>query len=74
MIFFDIRRPLQLWFRVSLYIESQKNRVIIVTIGLQKFLCLSNYHTAWEGLHKLRKVMAGPGRGAAGMATINGCN
>jgi transposase-like protein len=31
-------------------------------LGLQRVLSLGSYHTAWEWLHKLRRVMVRPGR------------
>ncbi len=33
-------------------------------IGLQRILGLGSYHTAWKWLHRLRRAMVRPGRGA----------
>lgn len=42
------------------YVTSQKHGVS--ALGLQRFLGLGSYHTAWTWLHKLRLAMVRPGR------------
>jgi transposase-like protein len=59
-IFQDTRKPLIQWFRAMWYVTSQKYGVS--ALGLQRFLGLGSYHTAWTWLHKLRHAMVRPGR------------
>jgi len=59
-IFQDTRKPLIHWFRAMWYVTSQKHGVS--ALGLQRFLGLGSYHTAWTWLHKLRHAMVRPGR------------
>lgn len=59
-IFQDTRKPLLQWFRAMWYVTSQKQG--ISALGLQRFLGLGSYHTAWTWLHKLRRAMVRPGR------------
>ena len=59
-IFQDTRKPLLQWFRTIWYVTNQKNG--ISALGLQRFLGLGSYHTAWTWLHKLRCAMVRPGR------------
>jgi len=59
-IFQDTRKPLIQWFRAMWYITNQKHGVS--ALGLQRFLGLGSYHTAWTWLHKLRHAMVRPGR------------
>jgi len=42
------------------YVTNQKYGVS--ALGLQRFLGLGSYHTAWTWLHKLRHAMVRPGR------------
>ena len=42
------------------HVTSQKHGVS--ALGLQRFLGLGSYHTAWTWLHKLRHAMVRPGR------------
>ena len=44
-----------LWFRAIWYITSQSCGTS--ALGLQRFLCLGSYRTAWTWLQKLRQVM-----------------
>jgi len=59
-IFQDTRKPLLQWFRAMWYVTNQKPGVS--ALGLQRFLGLGGYHTAWTWLHKLRRAMVRPGR------------
>ena len=59
-IFQDTHKPLRLWFRAMWYVTNQKQGVS--ALGLQKFLGLGSYKTAWIWLHKLRRAMVRPGR------------
>ena len=59
-IFQDTKKSLQLWFRAMWYVTNQKTGVS--ALGLQRVLGLGSYRTAWEWLHKLRRVMVRPGR------------
>lgn len=59
-IFQDTRKPLLQWFRAMWYVTNQKHGVS--ALGLQRFLGLGSYHTAWTWLHKLRRAMVRPGR------------
>lgn len=59
-IFQDTRKPLRLWFRAMWYVTNQKQGVS--ALGLQRFLGLGSYRTAWSWLHKLRTAMVRPGR------------
>ena len=54
------RKPLKLWFHAMWYIANQKYGVN--ALGLQRTLGLGSYNTAWQWLHKLRRVMVRPGR------------
>jgi len=59
-IFQDTRKPLTEWFRAMWYVTNQKHGVS--ALGLQRFLGLGSYHTAWTWLHKLRRAMVRPDR------------
>jgi len=59
-IFQDTRKPLRLWFRAIWHVTNQKHG--ISALGLQRFLGIGSYHTAWEWLYKLRHAMVRPGR------------
>lgn len=59
-IFQDTRKPLRQWFRALWYVTNQKQGVS--ALGLQRFLGLGSYRTAWIWLHKLRCAMVRPGR------------
>lgn len=54
------RIPLKTWFRVAWHICEQKNG--ISALGLQRAMGFGSYHTAWEWLHRMRRVMVLPGR------------
>jgi transposase-like protein len=49
-----------LWFEAMWHITSQKYGAN--ALGLQRVLSLGSYHTAWNWLHKLRRVMVRPDR------------
>ena len=51
---------MQLWFQAMWSIASQKYGAN--ALGIQRVLGLGSYNTAWEWLHKLRRVMVRPGR------------
>jgi len=59
-VFQDTRKPLRQWFRAIWYVTNQKHGVS--ALGLQRFLGLGSYRTAWTWLHKLRCAMVRPGR------------
>ena len=59
-IFQSTRKPLKQWFRAIWYVTNQKHGVS--ALGLQRFLGLGSYRTAWIWLHKLRCAMVRPGR------------
>lgn len=59
-IFQDTHKPLWMWFRAMWYVTNQKHGVS--ALGLQRFLGLGSYRTAWTWLHKLRRAMVRPGR------------
>jgi transposase-like protein len=59
-IFHDSRKPMTLWFEAMWHITSQKYGAN--ALGLQRVLSLGSYHTAWNWLHKLRRVMVRPDR------------
>jgi transposase-like protein len=59
-IFQDTRKPLRQWFRAMWYVTNQKHGVS--ALGLQRFLGLGSYRTAWTWMHKLRCAMVRPGR------------
>lgn len=52
--------PLKTWFRVIWQVCEQKNG--ISALGLQRAVGFGSYHTAFEWLHRIRKVMVFPGR------------
>jgi transposase-like protein len=54
-IFHGSRKPLRLWFRAIWYITSPY--YVANAIELQRILGFGSYHTAWEWLHKLRRIM-----------------
>jgi transposase-like protein len=59
-IFHGTRKSLKMWFEAMWHITSQKYGAN--ALGLQRVLGLGSYHTAWEWLHRLRRVMVRPGR------------
>ena len=59
-IFEKSRLPLTMWFRAIWWVTSQKNGASAK--GLQRFLGLGSYETAWAWLHKLRRAMVRPDR------------
>ena len=59
-IFDKSKKPLFVYFRAIWWIVAQKTGVSAT--GLQKILGLGSYHTAWEWLHKFRRLMVIPGR------------
>lgn len=67
-LFQDTHKPLRLWFHAIWYVVSQKKGVS--ALGLQKALGLGSYHTAWEWLHKLRRIHLG-GIGRIRLSTIS---
>ena len=42
----------------------------VSALGLQRALDLGSYRTAWKWLHKLRRAMVRPGRGAGRKALV----
>lgn len=61
-LFEGTRKPLRTWFLTMWLITSQKFGAS--ALGLQRVLGLGSYQTAWSWLHKLRRAMVRPGRGA----------
>lgn len=59
-IFDKCKKPLFVYFRAIWWIVAQK--IGVSATGLQKILGLGSYHTAWEWLHKFRRLMVLPGR------------
>jgi len=59
-IFHKSKKPLTIYFRAIWWMVAQKTGVSAT--GLQNILGLGSYHTAWEWLHKFRKLMVLPGR------------
>ncbi len=59
-IFHKAKKPLFVYFRAIWWIVAQKTGVSAT--GLQRILGLGSYHTAWEWLHKFRRLMVIPGR------------
>jgi transposase-like protein len=59
-IFQDTRKPLRMWFEAMWHITNQKHG--ISALGLQRFLGIGSYQTAWEWLYRLRHAMVRPGR------------
>lgn len=59
-IFHRSRKPLTLWFRAMWHISTQKYGAN--ALGLKRVLGLGSYNTAWQWLHKFRRVMVRPGR------------
>ena len=59
-IFDKAKKPLLVYFRAIWWIIAQKNRVSAT--GIKSVLGLGSYHTAWEWLHKFRRLMVIPGR------------
>lgn len=59
-IFQDTHKPLQMWFKAMWHITNQKHG--ISALGLQRFLGIGSYQTAWEWLYRLRHAMVRPGR------------
>src|SRR3989338_8385075 len=58
--FQDSRLSLLLWFQALWYVVCSKQGVS--ALALKSILGLGSYKTAWEWLHKLRRVMVRPGR------------
>ena len=59
-LFADTHLPLRLWFEALWHVTSQKSGA--GALGLQRVLGLGSYRSAWNLLHKLRRVMVRPGR------------
>jgi len=59
-IFHRLKKPLAVYFRAIWWMIAQKNGVS--AIGIMKILGLGSYHTAWEWLHKFRRLMVLPDR------------
>lgn len=59
-IFHKSKKPLSVYFRAIWWMVAQKTGVSAK--GLQSILGLGSYHTAWEWLHKFRRIMVLPGR------------
>ncbi len=59
-IFQDTKKPLRLWFQAMWHISIQKYGTN--ALGMQRVLGFGSYHTAWQWLHKLRRVMVRPDR------------
>ena len=59
------RFPLRTWLEVAWQICEQKNG--LSALGLQHAVGFGSYHTAWEWLHRMRRVMV-----LAGRAKLNG--
>jgi transposase-like protein len=59
-IYHKSKLPLQLLFRAIWWMIAQKNGVSAK--GLQKILGLGSYETAWNWLHKFRRLMNAPNR------------
>src|SRR5438128_9966769 len=58
-IFQDTRTSLRLWFQAMWWVTTQKNGAS--SLGLQGFLGLKRYETAWSLLMKLRRAVVRPG-------------
>lgn len=56
----DSRYPLKTWLEVAWHVCEQKNG--ISALGLQRAMGFGSYNTAWEWLHRMRRVMVLPGR------------
>jgi transposase-like protein len=54
------RFPLKMWFDVAWHVCEQKNGMS--ALGLQRAMGFGSYHTAWEWLHRIRRVMVLPAR------------
>ncbi len=54
------RFPLRTWLEVAWQVCEQKNGVS--ALGLQHAVGFGSYHTAWEWLHRMRRVMVLSGR------------
>jgi len=54
------RFPLRTWLEVAWQVCEQKNGVS--ALGLQHAVGFGSYHTAWEWLHRMRRVMVLAGR------------
>jgi transposase-like protein len=54
------RFPLRTWLEVAWQVCEQKNGVS--ALGLQHAVGFGSYHTAWEWLHRMRRVMVVSGR------------
>jgi len=59
-IFDRTRTPLTVWFAASWMFATQKDG--ISALSLQHALEIGSYQTAWAMLHRLRSVLARPGR------------
>lgn len=59
-IFQDSRKPLSTWFRAIWWVVSHQDGA--TAMGLQRFLGIGSYKTAWTWLHKLRRAMVPPRR------------
>lgn len=59
-IFHRSKKPLTVYFRAIWWMIAQKNGVSAA--GIMRILGLGSYHTAWEWLHKFRRLMVLPNR------------
>ena len=59
-LFHRTHKPLRIWFFAMWFVTSQKHGAS--ALGLQRVLGLGSYNTAWNWLHRLRRVMVRPGR------------
>lgn len=59
-VFHKAKKPLLVYFRAIWWIIAQKNGVSAT--GIKNVLGLGSYQTAWEWLHKFRRLMVIPGR------------
>ena len=59
-IFQESKKPLLLWFHIMWWVVAQKTGVS--AYNLKDFMGFGSYETAWQWLHKLRRVMVRSGR------------
>ena len=59
-LFHRTHKPLRIWFFAMWFVTSQKHGAS--ALGLQRVLGFGSYNTAWNWLHRLRRVMVRPGR------------
>jgi hypothetical protein len=59
-LFHGSHKPLRTWFLAIWFVASQKHGAS--ALGLQRAFGLGSYNTAWNWLHKLRRVMVRYGR------------